>query len=588
MALINQPACSDERTQVRIAMVAALLTVGLVLIVMLLMAFIEYQSRLMRYQPGIRTSEIMDSVARETGIRDEVERQKILTPSLQEALEKLQLAETQVTFRIERICSLFGASDVNAKPDSGVGRCRTFLGRIPFDGTLVEGGSAAIQGAPRDETTSDNKPMAFSEAVLNSFVREMGSDGPENNSRLAAYLPLFSADIVKIARLNQAIYTELTFEFERQKQAYLTSCYRNARLSAGIKYQDALYQDCDVGVNTGSGDKDASNKTTPPAMAGAGQDASSSSGPPSPPTAPQIGQGQLGSPRADNPVISDPNLLDKQRRFDLVRQFQIYSTLSLGWAQTMLLSPPDYLATWLLFFGGALGSTLKILFWHIMPIRKNRWSYLLVEPAQGIVCAVMLFILFRSGVVVIAGSSSPSLDAPPLSPYFVAFMAIGAGLTSDQVLMAFRTAATAMIGKGAWRDASRWAVGLQQALDARAAGGCVLTVEEFIDRIDVERLKFDDWLSFKIPVEPEYQERIRLVLGVPAWKLFTDIDPKIKPTIPPSAEQTETEEVEDSLDERANEAEQEQDSDTQTQTDAENAETTSQSTDPETRKNPPE
>ncbi|HEY9213789.1 MAG TPA: hypothetical protein VIQ29_13205 [Ancylobacter sp.] len=510
---------AEERTQTYIALIAAAATVALVLVVMLLMAFIEYQSRLIRYQPGIRTAEIMDSVAREVGIQNEFEVQQALSPSLRDALENLRLAQTQAQFRIGRICSLFGSDDGQSVEDPRIRRCRAFLTRVPFDGTLsaedVPPAAASAQGETGQ--SASEAQTSLNDAVVASFVREMESDYPDAKSRISGYLPLFKANIIEIARLNQEIHTELTFEFEKQKEAYRASCLRNLQLSSAIKYKDGLIQDCDLGALE-------SNTSDPKKI-------------PAPAATPPIGQGQVGFPGVNNPVSADPNL-DKQRRFDLVRHFQIYNKLSFGWAETLLLCPPDYLATWLLFFGGALGSTLKILFWHIMPMRENKWSYLAVEPAQGLVCAVMLFILFRSGVVVVAGNPSQGLDAPPLSPYFVAFLAIGAGLMSDQVLQAFRTAATAVIGKGAMREPSRWAVGLQAALDQQAAGGCPLTLEQFAGRIDAQLAKLNDWLDFKARVEPEYQERIQLVLGIPACILFTDINPNAKP-LPPIADDRE-------------------------------------------------
>lgn len=508
---------SDDPThdnQTAIALIAAGVTVLLVLIVMLLMAFIEYQSRLLRNQPGIRTSEIMDSVSRELGIEDEFAKQQGISQGLREATEKLRLAQGQVTFRIERVCSLFAAADA-----ARITRCQQFLARLPYDGTL----DAAPGEEPSTEAREASRALptgerwsAFNEAVLSSFIREMEND-EKGQERIARYLPVLSDDIVQIARLNQEIHTTLSFKFEQEREAYVTSCLRSALLSAGITYQDALPQ-CGLSQPIAAGGNAGA--------AGAGKVPGKDGAPPAPSaTPPQVGTGAAGPVPEGEKISIDPNLMDKQKRFDLVRQFRIYNALSLGFAKPLLLSPPDYLATWLLFFGGALGSMLKILFWHITPVRENRWSYLLVEPAQGLVCAILLFILFRSGVVVISGAGVQTTESSPLSPYFVAFMAIGAGLLSDQVLQAFRNAARSVIGDGALRQPSRWAVWLQEAIDGSARAGCTLTPQQIASRIGVDVPRLESWLALQSATQPEYQERLSILLGVPGYRMFTDIDP---------------------------------------------------------------
>lgn len=572
--VLSSPA---DRAQIRIAVVASLLTVWMVIIVSLLMSFIDYQSRLTRYLPGIRSSQIFDSARREIEFWEESQREDEIRPVLRKAEDDLQKAVKEAEFRISRICSLFGSEDaVVGSTDMRRVRCVNFLSRVPFDGTV----SAST---PEGDTSEfDGKWDAFSKTVLLGFAKEMAS--PDAASLSVDYLPSFSADIIRIARLNQEIFTDLELQINQLRNALLSSCVRKVLLMDGMAYQETLPPNCSVQAGYTPSASTLPSSTPPPVPpdAGHGVKATPSSVPPPPPDpsvsqaatnsgtppvevgklpepaeqpdvlaanptatetptsapptmVPPAGQGQPGAIPNTGQSSAKPEAMENQRRFELVKQLQMYNFMTGGLAQRLLLTNPDFLAIWVLVFGGALGSLLKILFWHIMPARNIKWSDLVIEPAQGLVCAVILFILFRSGVVVIAGTGNPSPEATPLSAFFVAFMAIGAGLMSDQVIRAFRNAASTVIGNDTAALPSRWAVGLEAAIKERQAAGSDISVEEIADRLGISPAKLNEWIACRSPVPFQYQDALRLVLGIPLHRLFTDLDPR-SAVAPPATE----------------------------------------------------
>lgn len=517
---------STGGSQEWIAIVAALLSGVFVLIVAQFMAFIEYQGRLARFQPEIQSRDVLY----EATIRDLLDAELFLLQSIHNEMVALSAEiegeKVEVQNRIERVCAQFRLPSQaataspplpDAKPTT-YARCRDFLNGVPFEGTLA---GMNPNGVPRGAVWARSSHLTspkFAETVARQFWAHMKPDkcqvcrsAATQDTGDRGFNAYYMYDIVEIAKKNHSLFTRLNAQLEIQSQRADRVCSR-ARWLAG-QLDDSRYKDIPCsprGLLVGGA------PSAPASLSGAGQASAS--------TASDIASTALaGKIDAVAPSAASPAQMEAQRRFDLVNQFRYYNNVSLGLAQHLLLSSPDYLASWLLVFGGAMGAMLKILFWHILPARELKWSDLMVDPARGMVCAVILFILFRSGLVVISGGGQ-SLDSSTLSPFFVAFVAIGAGLLSEQVIYAARRSAGALIGSAAFQEPPRWAVGLA----ARLAGPApIMSADELAARIEgVEPEQVADWVDGTTPVDGAMQERISLVLGVPRYELFTDIDPK--------------------------------------------------------------
>ncbi|MDQ0511986.1 hypothetical protein [Ancylobacter amanitiformis] len=547
-----------------IAGVAAFISIGLVLIVTMLMAFIEYQGRLASFQPTIQSRDITEQAETLDQLDATVLRYKELRAQFDAAWRSLLDAQTQRFGRTDRVCSRYeGALQEE---------CWIFLRSVPFDGALDIASASVNDGLSR---TSHSRPPAsgspnspgFAATVLRNFVNHMehaanraAADGPASAGfgrpgGDQAYIGLFSDDIVQIARLNHRLITELMQKQDAARVQATSLCAQAAILASLIKDSRASDLDCGALSETAI----PSSVSQAPPMVGAGAPPTDTPPPATPvnaalpPATPPQGTPPQGAPPPGMPVDAqppsqgavgvppfsarraNPDAMTDQHRFDLVNQLRNYNYISGGVARFLLLSPPDYLAAWLLLFGGAMGAMLKILFWHIMPARTIKWSDLFIEPAQGMVCAVLLFILFRSGLMVISGGGSSS-ETSTLSPFFVAFVAIGAGLMSDQVIFAASRAAGSLIGGASIRQTPRWAVGLAARLKPNAEG---MAVHDLARRLVVSDDRVAAWSALRSPVEGEYQDKIALVLGVPPHLLFTDLSPRVEereaPPAPPSA-----------------------------------------------------
>lgn len=516
---------STGGSQEWIAIVAALLSGVFVLIVAQLMAFIEYQGRLARFQPEIQSRDVLYEATTRDLLDIELTLLRTIHKEMVALAAEMEGEKTEVQYRIRRVCAQFrpppAVKSSEAASDGAVAdydRCRAFLDGIPFEGTS---GGLSLPGRPRAAVWAKSNYLTskdFAEIVTGQFWSHMKQEksqvdrnGTTKDTGLERFNAYYMNDIVEIAKKNHDIFTRLNAQLETQFQRANTVCGQAQWLSFQLK--DPRYGDVScVGNVLFLGGAPSALASLP----GAGQASSSTASDTAAASLPD--KGDAGASGGVSPAQ-----MEAQRRFDLVNQFRYYNNVSLGLAQHLLLSSPDYLASWLLVFGGAMGAMLKILFWHILPARELKWSDLMVDPARGMVCAVILFILFRSGLVMISGGGQ-SLDFSTLSPFFVAFVAIGAGLMSEQVIYAARRSAGGLIGSAAFQEPPRWAVGLA----ARLAGPArIMSAEDLAARIEgVEPDDVADWVDGTTPVDGVMQEKVSLVLGVPRYELFTDIDPK--------------------------------------------------------------
>lgn len=546
--------CLGRAWQTVIALFAAAFAVVLVPLLCLSMAFVEYQSRLQRYQPSISASEIMDALDREAEFHANIVLQGAMRLQMEEATLALDRAQAEVRFRAERVCSLFPRGNLTDKQlGERYTRCIGFLLLVPYDGTIDPRANAQLDTAALGR---DPNWQQFEKVVLANFVAEMTGAGGTDS--IAQYLPMMNGDIVRIARRNQEIFMRLRLDRDFPQRALFKACVRALELQMERTYTSGFVPNCAnrAGIDftpftnpTPAPDKPAAPQpasngsptdggASPNATNGGsddgpgpGADGDSSTGGSSNPDPNSGGGGQnaavnpsvlnLQGGGAPAREIVDPQRTEKMRRYELIRQLQMYDWVTVGIAKHLVLTPPDFLAMWLLVVGGALGAMLKILFRHLLPAENVAFADLVLEPAKGLICAVLLFILLRSGFAVVSGTASLTPEGAALSPFFVAFLAVGAGLMSDQVLRAVRSTASAFIGERGRLHPNRWAVGLDAALQMAR-----MTSAQLAERLGLpgpERVEM--WRRLQEPVESEYQEKITLLLNVPAYRLFTDMQP---------------------------------------------------------------
>lgn len=544
-----------RRRELLIACLAALISVALLLIVILLMSFIEFQTRLAKAQPTTPSSDLVNLLVASYVADDAYERYRLNWEEYGLRAQEAGRLKVDSSDRIDRICSMFCPSprdrlqtlwptspdarkppskqpDTAQEPPTTVGfsaveACLFFMAKIPFEGTAT---APTSQVGPRGNYTRNRSDYAaalsddakLGDAILENFVALL--EIPQE--RVSPYKQVLRKQLLKIAEVNRRLAVELQPELVRLKHEADAQCTR---------FVSARRQ-MDPGNNDGfaciSAKPEQPAKTVrgrslcSPTLA-ADEEPSTDA-----PDRTRAGQGRAGDPTTEQPFAGQlgetrSSPATAQLAWELVTHFRLYHDLTRGLARNLILSPPDYLAQWLLLFGGALGAMLNILFKHLAVDKTNAWSDLLVGPAQGMACAVIVFILFRSGFVVIAGQNE-SVDTATLNSYFVAFIAIGSGMLADQALTSFRNASAALFGRIEARGPDRWAIGLRDALAKPPVAPN--TPEALATRLDVKPEIVNRWVRLLERVPPEKQKAIVVALGVDEATLFTDVTPRSTPT----------------------------------------------------------
>jgi hypothetical protein len=563
--------------------IASVVSVGLVLVVGLLIAFMQYQSRLLRAHPGLTPGQLVYYVETERNIRKSFDDLKDLSQQITTETPAVSYALNGIQYRIDRICSLFkGDADAKAEKEN-VQKCAAFLRNIPFEGTKSEppaDGASRPIAALTPETVATSAPAQDAppskldpparellRSIQAQFVKVMG-DRKIGEVNLSTIIELYSSDMDVIAQLNQrywgTLHTPYNFKLEKRRAL----CDHIDRLASIIR----LYRKIDSGCEPArppaappppeSGPE--ANRSQPPALRpepanvarpawpdgatvgrGSGErwaqaPPPASSGPAMPPAAPSGPEAGAGPVAPHGPVPGGPIISSEgpraggsiiaasagvaadgdQRAFEFVSHYQFYERLSLGYLKDILISPSDFLALMLVFFAGILGAVLRIVFFTYVSGKDPNLRNVVIGPILGLICALVVYILFRAGFIAITDHPQ-SADTAVLSPFLIAILAMAAGLLSERAIDLFRKTTGSWLGSVEASQAGRWAVHLRSLLEERN-----ITVENLAQRLDVSAQKLEEWADEKDLVPYDKQRDIAFVLGMPIRRIFTDIDPR--------------------------------------------------------------
>ena len=186
---------------------------------------------------------------------------------------------------------------------------------------------------------------------------------------------------------------------------------------------------------------------------------------------------------------------------------------------SLLLSPSDYLALFLVSLCGALGGYVNILFLNHTMGKDPTFKQLFIDPVQGTVCALIAYILLRSGFIAVADAERFK-DTSTISPFFLAFVGIAAGLLANKAIESFRARAASWLGGIDEQRSDKWGVGLADASAKQQTNS-----DNLAKAIGVPPETVDDWLQEKEPVPVRYQRDFAVALATPERKLFTSAAP---------------------------------------------------------------
>lgn len=175
--------------------------------------------------------------------------------------------------------------------------------------------------------------------------------------------------------------------------------------------------------------------------------------------------------------------------------------------------PTEVLTLILALVLGALGSALamtKIMLEDGAPSK----SWYIFRPAQGILMALVVFVLLKAGQLTMAAG-----DSDALNPFFVAFVGVVSGLLSSDAYRLIQKTGASIIPPDR-ETGARWGIGLANAM--RQAG---IDADSLALGIGVKTEEVRSWMEERSPAPLREQDLIAAWLRLPARSLFTSDPP---------------------------------------------------------------
>lgn len=199
--------------------------------------------------------------------------------------------------------------------------------------------------------------------------------------------------------------------------------------------------------------------------------------------------------------------------------------------------PPDMLTLILVLAMGALGGTIHLTRIYFYGLSDSSAAavvtgpaYYVFRPFLGAITALSIYIVVKSGVLVIS-VPSPNGEGARISPYFISFLGIVSGLLAEQALDTIQSAGNRWFANSSIAGPARWASRLAVHFGYPPAAGAELADEnkkklnDIAGVLKVSVAEFEEWLKEAKAVPFQYQHMIAAFLNTPERDLFTDIPP---------------------------------------------------------------
>jgi hypothetical protein len=172
--------------------------------------------------------------------------------------------------------------------------------------------------------------------------------------------------------------------------------------------------------------------------------------------------------------------------------------------------PSEVLTLVLALVLGALGSALHMTKLTLEGTESFKPSWYLFRPCQGVLMALVVFVLLKAGQLTMGAGDTDSLN-----PFFVAFVGVVSGLLSPDAYRLIQRAGATLI-PAAEDGADRWAFGLAQVL---ADSG--RTAAELAAGIGATEEEVSAWAREATAVPARQQALVAAWLHADARRLFT-------------------------------------------------------------------
>jgi|JI10StandDraft_1071094.scaffolds.fasta_scaffold01628_28 hypothetical protein len=170
---------------------------------------------------------------------------------------------------------------------------------------------------------------------------------------------------------------------------------------------------------------------------------------------------------------------------------------------------------------GSLGSVIFLTRELFRENEKHSINWYIFRPFLGMVTAIAIFVLAKSGQLVISdgGSADSNKMSETLNPFFISFLAIISGVLSEQAYEKIHNTGKSFFRAGVGENA-RWAVHLRKIMESQNK-----TVAEAAKYLSESNEVIQDWMDEQAQVPEQAQRIIAAWLGKPGREIFSDQSP---------------------------------------------------------------
>jgi hypothetical protein len=187
----------------------------------------------------------------------------------------------------------------------------------------------------------------------------------------------------------------------------------------------------------------------------------------------------------------------------------------------LAIMPPQLLTLILTLCMGALGSLIFITreFFNGNTVKRTGWY--IFRPFLGMVTAISIFVLIKSGQLVISDSNQ-GISSETLNPFFVSFLAIISGLLSEEAYDKIQTTGIAFLQSKS-NKSNRYGYRLNEWLKEKNK-----SIEDMSIILNVPTDIIHKWILETETLSIREQELVSAFLSVSIREIFTDIPPRQK------------------------------------------------------------
>jgi hypothetical protein len=170
---------------------------------------------------------------------------------------------------------------------------------------------------------------------------------------------------------------------------------------------------------------------------------------------------------------------------------------------------------------GAFGSIIYLtreLLTDKQRIKSLHWY--IFRPFLGMVTAIAIFVLVKSGQIIISDTSGNSAEPGGLNPFFVAFLAIISGMLSEHAYEKIYKTGQHFFNSS--QDVKpKWGVRLKYHITKTGK-----SISDLCNYVEAPVEQIEKWVSEKEPVDAKEQKIIAAWLGVSSRDIFTEEPPR--------------------------------------------------------------